>query len=321
MKNNNFKKVMKNVAVVMGLSAIVVFLFILKDGNCNTGSGELESTVAVTRNNEGGPIRRGLTKKASFGDTTTESTEIETEDETTVIKEEETASEEETISEGTIGETAAATVEEAVGALVKSVKEKEEVISKKRVLDVNCIIQLPELPTGCEITSLAIVLNHKGIVTDKCDLADNYLEKGEVGTVLPTEFFLGNPRENDSYGCYSPVIVKTANKYLAAKGSSLMATDLTGSSFNSLLSEIDNGNPVVIWATLNMDEPYYSKTWNIDGKKFTWKSREHCLVLTGYDMETGIVYVADPMKGNVTYNMEVFKDRYEKMYSQAVVIK
>ena len=196
-----------------------------------------------------------------------------------------------------------------------------EIEKRSYMLNVPCILQNPELPTGCEIPSLTIVLNYLGITADKCDLADNYLEKGEIGSTLPYVAFVGEPRDPKSFGCYAPVIVKTANRYLELMGSDLTAVDLSGSSFESLFAEIEAGNPIVIWATLNMDEPYYSVTWNVNGEKFTWKRREHCLVLTGYDVDAGLVYVADPMKGNVTYDMKVFKDRYEQLYSQAVVIR
>ncbi|MBQ7784498.1 MAG: C39 family peptidase, partial [Oscillospiraceae bacterium] len=41
------------------------------------------------------------------------------------------------------------------------------------------IMQNPELPTGCEITSLTMLLRHIGYDADKLDMADNYLPKGE----------------------------------------------------------------------------------------------------------------------------------------------
>ena len=236
----------------------------------------------------------------------------------------------EQVSEETVDETEDESVDETEdktgeetavnGEQTDVVKESTE--SRARELNVSCILQNPELPTGCEITSLAIVLNHLGIVADKCYLADNYLDKGPAGYTLPYEAFIGNPRsETDSFGCYSPVIVKCANKYLEDIGSIYRATDLSGSRFEDLLSEIDASNPVIVWATINMDKPYYSVTWNINGKEFRWKRREHCLVLTGYDYGKGIVYVSDPMKGNVAYPFDVFKERYEDMYSQAIVIK
>ena len=200
-------------------------------------------------------------------------------------------------------------------------KPQPKPIGKSHKITLNAILQLPELPTGCELTSLTMVLNHLGVKADKLDLADNWLLKGEVGKVHPNEYFLGNPRDNKSFGCYAPVIVNCANTYLEAKGSSLKAYNLTGAKFEDLFKEIDNGNPIVIWATVDMKQPRLSRTWKLNGKNFTWKSNEHCLVLIGYDETANKVYVADPLKGNVSYNLDTFKDRYEQLYSQAVVIK
>lgn len=42
-------------------------------------------------------------------------------------------------------------------------------------LNVENILQTPELPNGCEITSAAIVLNYLGFDIDKVTLAENYL--------------------------------------------------------------------------------------------------------------------------------------------------
>ena len=38
------------------------------------------------------------------------------------------------------------------------------------------------------------------------------------------------------------------------------------------------------------------------------------------DLNKNIVYIMDPMEGNVTRNLETFQSRYEAMHSQAVYI-
>ncbi len=53
-------------------------------------------------------------------------------------------------------------------------------------IDMENILQNPELPTGCEITSLTILLRYYGFDAEKTDMAKNY---------LPTS--LGNPRYID----------------------------------------------------------------------------------------------------------------------------
>lgn len=188
--------------------------------------------------------------------------------------------------------------------------------------DFECILQDPELPTGCEVVSLCIVLNHIGFDVDKCDLSDNYLTKIPVGSGTPYEGFLGNPRNKKDYGCYHTVIVDCANKYFDENGDKTYTVyDITGSELDDLLNEVYNSNPVIVWASIDMREMYYSKTWNIDGEKFTWKSPNHCMVLYGYDLYNREVYIADPMRGNTIYDIDTFYDRYQSNYSQAIVIK
>lgn len=186
-----------------------------------------------------------------------------------------------------------------------------------RQLNVDCILQNPELPTGCEVTALAIVLNYYGYGVDKCDLSDYYLDKGYIGETNPNDAFLGEPRYDYSYGCYAPVIVNCANYYLEGDRDVI---NLTGTSFYDLLDYINNGIPVIVWATTNMNNSYYSTTWDLPDGEFTWKANEHCLVLTGYDYDNGLILVADPLVGNTQYDINVFADRYEQMGCQAVIV-
>ncbi len=182
------------------------------------------------------------------------------------------------------------------------------------------VCQYPELPTGCEMTSLTMVINHYGINADKCDISDNYLDKGEVGTVDFRKAFVGDPRDESSFGCYAPVVVNTANRYLQAQGSNLRATDVTGQELESLFEYINSQVPVIIWGTLDCEEGYYSVTWNVDGQDLTWITPEHCMVLVGYDQQS--VWVADPIYGEVvSYDKAIFESRYDTLLKQAVVIK
>jgi hypothetical protein len=47
---------------------------------------------------------------------------------------------------------------------------------------------------------------------------------------------------------------------------------------------------------------------------------QHCLAIYGYDTDQNIVYAADPLKGNVTYSIDLFETVYDIMGQQAVVI-
>ena len=87
-------------------------------------------------------------------------------------------------------------------------------LKKKKVhLGVKFLAQNPELPTGCEITSMTTVLNYYGFNVDKLTMATKYLEKAEA----PANFwkvFLGDPTKKTGFGCYATPIANAANKYL-----------------------------------------------------------------------------------------------------------
>ena len=182
------------------------------------------------------------------------------------------------------------------------------------------LCQYPELPTGCEITSLTAVLKYYGVECDKCDISDTYLSKGEVGTVDFNKAFEGDPRDEGSYGCYANVIIETAYKYLAGKDQMLVISDRTGSRLSELYPFIDRNIPVIVWGTQNCAEGKYTVTWNVDGQDMTWFSPEHCMVLVGYDDSS--VWVADPMYGDVrSYEKSVFERSYDSLFRQAIVIE
>lgn len=185
-------------------------------------------------------------------------------------------------------------------------------------LDVENILQYPELPTGCEVTSLAIVLNYLGHDIDKVSLSDKFLPKGEVGKTHPDEAFIGNPRNRHSYGANAPVLIKTANDYLSHENSIHEVHDVSVKNFDSLLEYINDGYPVIFWGTMYMKEGWYSTKWIIDSKVVRWYAREHCMVLIGYTKDTYII--ADPLQGIVEYDKDLVQQRYNELGNQAIVI-
>lgn len=188
-------------------------------------------------------------------------------------------------------------------------------------LDYICVKQTPELPTGCEVTSLTSVLNYYGFNVDKLTMADVYLEKGAIGQTDPSVAFIGSPYQSSSYGCYAPVIEKCADKFLMDNSSELSSYRLSGVAFKNLLTEVEQGYPVIIWASIGMRQTYNSSVWTIGDKQVTWIANEHCLVLYGYDLDRNVVFVADPLVGNVEYDIDLFETRYNELLQQAIVIK
>lgn len=199
--------------------------------------------------------------------------------------------------------------------------ERYSLMPQSYQLPVTYISQQPELPNGCEITSLAILLNYMGYAADKLDLSDNYLPKGKVGEVSYYEANVGNPRDVESYGCHSPVIVKAANDYFAANGGLHKAVDLTGHSIDEIYCELTQGNPVIMWITLDMArQPTVLVSWEVDGETYNWKHPQHCAVLSGYNKKTGKITYADPLLGRQEVDRATFELRWRQMGSQAVTV-
>ncbi len=188
---------------------------------------------------------------------------------------------------------------------------------------VDPVMQLPELPTGCEVTALTMVINSMGFPISKEVLADYYLEKGAVNTVSYRRKFVGDPRTKYSYGCYAPVIEKCAHSFLDnVKGRDFRIVNMSGSSLDDVLRCVDMGCPVIVWATIDMRAPFITRRWKDaeTGETVAWLAEEHCLLLTGYDRGRNTVTVNDPLKGRVSYDMKLFQTRYDQLAKQAIVI-
>ena len=187
--------------------------------------------------------------------------------------------------------------------------------------DFNTVLQEPELPTGCEITTLAEVLNYHGFNIDKEELCDNFMPVDYVGSVTMTQAYLGDPRSNNGFGCYSPVIVKSAYEYFESIDSPCYAVDLSGTDFRDLFYQICQGRPVIVWATMYLMESYPNYKWTAgNGEDMIFNDYQHCMAIYGYDLNEGIIYAGDPLVGNTTYSIDRFEMIYDIMYKQAVVI-
>lgn len=203
----------------------------------------------------------------------------------------------------------------------KDYDEKVELPQKRLELELKLFLQNPELPNGCEITSLAMVLDYLGYKVDKCILADDYLPKGPYGKANFYEEYIGNPRDKDGLGCYAPVIVDAANKFLQSRSSSYCARDYTGTDFYEVINQLEAGNPSIVWISSYMDvEPRLTTKWMIDGESLVWKSNLHCVVVSGYDGQKGTIITYDPLYGITEYDLDLFVKRFKQYYSQVVIL-
>ena len=162
-----------------------------------------------------------------------------------------------------------------------------------------------------------MVLNYLGYDADKTDIAANYLEKGDYPDANPNTTFVGTPFDKASYGCFAPVITDCANLYGAH------AINISGASIDQFCQYVENGQPVIVWATMNMESTDYgSSVWIAkDGQLVIWPGMEHCLVMIGFDSAKNEVYMADPLNENVTiYNFSVFYQRWLELGCQGVIV-
>lgn len=232
------------------------------------------------------------------------------------------------------------------GTVVETLKTANEVVRKENISDdrltlsgkkenghevenFEIIKQLPELPTGCEVTSLTMVLNYMGFEVDKLEIARNYLEKDEIvpdgdDKLYGPDFryvFAGNPEDENSFGCLAPCLVSAAQRFLSENEAAMSPLDLTGKSFDELFDFIDHDIPVIMWSTLGLAAPEFNLKWTTpDNEEVTWPTNEHCIVLTGYDKEENTVRIHDPINGVITLNMDAVRERYDQLGRNAAVI-
>lgn len=196
--------------------------------------------------------------------------------------------------------------------------------NQKVLLDVPLIAQNPELSNGCEVTSLAMLLQYEGIDVDKMTLADKvkkdstpvaYNVAGEiVEWGNPEKGFVGDiTGENIGYGVYTAPIIELMSSYLPDR-----VIDLSNQSVESLQQSIDIGKPVTVWVTGDFNPPNEPKQWQCNGETIEATFDEHVVLLVGYDDQS--VYVNNPLseEKNQMVDKEKFIKAWDSMGNRAV---
>lgn len=198
--------------------------------------------------------------------------------------------------------------------------------SEEVQLEVPYLSQEDILPTGCEATSTAMVLQYWGInlspeeVASRLPCSPLYQQGGQLYGPDPKEFFVGSPFESTGYGCYAPVIAGMLEEQLPQR---LTVTLEYGCTIRQLYQNyvVKQGAPVLIWVTIDLMEPTPGTQWRLeDGSLFTWKKNEHCMVLIG---KQGDRYLCqDPYESHGTLSLpeDLLQLRFEQMGSQAVAV-
>lgn len=203
----------------------------------------------------------------------------------------------------------------------KTEMEEKEAIPVHMLLDVPLLNQMdePRLVNGCEVTSLAMMLNFYQMKVSKNELADkiskvplnypNHL-KGN-----PNFGFVGDMAEGPGLSVYNGPIYDLAKEYVGSDN----VMNLTNLPFDEVLKKVGSGHPVWVITTLDLEPGVEFREWNTPQGKVKITLSGHSVVITGYDQQ--YIYVNDPYGyKNRKIEKQTFIDAWEEMGRQAVSI-
>lgn len=179
--------------------------------------------------------------------------------------------------------------------------------------------QLPELARGCEVTSLAMLLQHAGVEANKLILAEEVKKDPAKYVVKNGKKYFGNPNtgfvgdmysyKKPGFGVYNGPIAELANQYLPDR-----IVNLSGGSFDEVLNYLAAGHPVWVITTSKFDHvsSKYWEAWNTDEGVIFVTKKMHSVLLTGYD--ENYVYFNDPLDGKK--DKKILKEKFIKGWEQ-----
>lgn len=168
----------------------------------------------------------------------------------------------------------------------------------------------PRLYNGCEITSLAMLLQYHGFDVTKNELNDKVnkvpltYENGLKGD--PNEGFAGDMENGPGLGVYHGPVAELARSYAGDR-----VKDLSGRDISELYKEMSNGNPVWVITTVNFSPVNDFEQWDTPNGKVNITFSVHSVVVTGYNDDS--VFVNDPYGYK---NRKVDRDQFEKSMNQ-----
>ncbi|MGZ4161928.1 MAG: C39 family peptidase, partial [Neobacillus sp.] len=193
------------------------------------------------------------------------------------------------------------------------------------ILDVPLIAQNPELPRGCEVTSLAMMLQDAGIKVDKMTLARQVKKDPTPYSKQNGQIYFGNPNtgfvgdmysfKNSGLAVYHGPIAELAKKYLPNR-----IVDFSGSKFEEIYKYLNSGTPVWVINNTWFDTvpSQYWQQWNTPAGRISITYKEHSVLITGYDKD--YIYFNDPLTviKNRKIPVSAFKRGWEQMGKQAI---
>ena len=195
-------------------------------------------------------------------------------------------------------------------------------MKQEQKLDVPLENQMPDLPNGCEVTSLSMLMNYYGIKVNKNELAENiqhvdFFTDGGKYRGNPNQGFVGHMSIANAGWCvYNGPLYNVAGKYTTH------IENITGSDFLSLLKLVSNGHPVLIITTTTFNRVNDMQTWDTNTGKVNVTPSSHACVITGYSKPKKVVYVNNPYGyKNQPVNWKNLQASYNQQGRQALYIR
>lgn len=177
-------------------------------------------------------------------------------------------------------------------------------------LDTPYVDQIAEgMPMGCEAASLYMAMRGKGYLQGVSYL--DFIATMPLTSGTPNDGFVGNPAWVD-LSLYQSIYPMA----LACWGSQYgNVADISGSSVWDLVEQLQAGNPVVVYVTVDFRPVVWSDWWfgpAVDNA--------HVMTLVGYDPATDRLLVADPnSRGRYWVDWFTFYAAYGAQHFAAVV--
>lgn len=195
-------------------------------------------------------------------------------------------------------------------------------MKQEQKLNVPLENQMPDLPNGCEVTSLSMLMNYYGIKVSKNELAetiqhvDSFTDGGKYRG-NPHQGFVGHMTIANAGWCvYNEPLYNVARKYTSH------IENITGSDFLSLLKLVSNGHPVMIITTTTFNKVNNMQTWDTNTGKVNVTPSSHACVITGYSKPKKVVYVNNPYGyKNQPVNWKNLQASYNQQGRQALYIR
>ncbi len=188
--------------------------------------------------------------------------------------------------------------------------------------------QNPQLPNGCEVTSLSMLLTSVGHPVSKLTLAKEQpydsvpRVKNKAGQTIswgnPNVGFVGSPYSwANGFGIFHGPITQLLNEILPGQ-----ALDLTNEPFQTILAYVAKGRPVMVWNTaIFKPTNAFPADWETPEGPFHSTYDEHCVLVVGYDKTH--IYINNPLNGEKeqAVNRANFIAAWHQLGNQAVTVK